>query len=134
MNNRFIASHGIGEIYVDPFQTTWSKFDSQLVRQKKEELPLFQFVLGLASLLYKYNTELMRENIWTRALILDLNNIIKQIVFSFEKIVDLSDDLFCTGDLSSNQDCIVAFDQFMNNKPFDFFLLFWRNKRDNGLY
>ena len=123
MNNRFIASHGIGEIYVDPFQTTWSKFDSQLVRQKKEELPLFQFVLGLASLLYKYNRELMRENIWTRTLILDLNNIIKQIVFSFEKIVDLSDDLFCTGDLCSNQDCIVAFDQFMNNKPFNFFTL-----------
>ena len=71
----------------------------------------------------------MRENIWTRALILDLNNIIKQIVFSFEKIVDLSDDLFCTGDLSSNQDCIVAFDQFMNNKPFDFFYSFGEIKR-----
>ena len=56
----------------------------------------------------------MRENIWTRTLILDLNNIIKEIAFSFEKIVDLSDDL-------SNQDCIVAFDQFMNNEPFDFF-------------
>ena len=124
MNNRCIASHGIGEIYVDPFQMTWSKFDSSLFNKKKEELPLFQFVLDLASLLYKYNRELMRENIWTRALILDLNNIIKQIVFSFEKIVDLSDDLFCTGDLSSNQDCIVAFDQFMNNKPFNFFYSF----------
>ena len=54
-------------------------------------------------------------------LILDLNNFIKEIVFSFEKIVDLSDDLFCTGDLHTKQDCIVAFDQFMNNEPFDFF-------------
>ena len=63
----------------------------------------------------------MRENIWTRTLILDLNKIIKEIVFSFEKIVDLSDDLFCTGDLRTKQDCIVAFDQFMNNEPFDFF-------------
>ena len=89
--------------------------------EKEEELPLFQLVLDLASLLYKYNQELMRENIWTRTLILDLHNIIKEIVFSFEKIVDLSDDLFCTGDLHTNKDCIVAFDQFMNNEPFDFF-------------
>ena len=44
-----------------------------------------------------------------------------KIVFSFEKIVDLSDDLFCTGDLRTKQDCILTFDQFMNNEPFDFF-------------
>ena len=120
MNNRFTASHGIREIYVDPFEMAWSKFDSCLFDRKKE-LPLFQLVLDLASLLYKYNRELMRENIWNKMLILDLNNIIKEIVFSFEKIVDLSDDLFCTGDLRTKQDCIVAFDQFMNNEPFDFF-------------
>ena len=120
MNNRFIASHGIGEIYVDPFEMARSKFDSSLF-DKKKELPLFQFVLDLASLLYKYNRELMRENIWTRTLTLDLNKIIKEIFFSFQKIVDLSDDVFCTGDLRTKQDCIDAFDQFMNNEPFDFF-------------
>ena len=59
MNNRFIASHGIGEIFVDPLQMAWSKFDFSLFDRKKE-LPLFQFVLDLASLLYKYNRELMR--------------------------------------------------------------------------
>ena len=89
MNNRFIASHGIGEIFVEPLQMAWSKFDSSLFDRKKE-LPLFQFVLDLASLLYKYHRELMRESIWNRTLILDLNNI-KEIVFSFEKIVDLSE-------------------------------------------
>ena len=113
MNNRFVASHGIGEIYVDPFEMTWSKFDSSLF-DKKKELPLFQFVLDSASLLYKDNRELLRENIWTRTLVLDLNKIIK-------KILDLSDDLFCTGDLRTKQDCIEAFDQCMNNEPFDFF-------------
>ena len=61
MNSRFTASHGIGEIYVDPFKMTWSKFDSSLFERKKE-LPLFQFVLDLA------NKELMRENISTRTL------------------------------------------------------------------
>ena len=29
-----------------------------------------------------------------------------KIFFSFEKIVDLSDYLFCTGDLTTRQDCI----------------------------
>ena len=62
----------------------------------------------------------MRKNIWTRTLILNLNKIIKEIVFSFEKIVDLSYDLFCTGDLRTKQDCFDVFDQFMNNEPFDF--------------
>ena len=47
--------------------------------------------------------------------------ICKEIAFSSEQIVGLSDDLFCTGDLRTKQDCILAFDQFMNNKPFDFF-------------
>ena len=84
MNNRFIASHCIGEIYVDSLEMAWSMFDSSLFDRKKE-LPLFQLVLDLASLLYKYNRELMRENIWNKMLILDLNNIIKEIVFSFEK-------------------------------------------------
>ena len=63
----------------------------------------------------------MRENIWNRMLILDLNNIIKEIVFSFEKIVVLSDDLFCTGDLRTRQDCIDVYEQFMNNEPLNFF-------------
>ena len=44
-----------------------------------------------------------------------------KIVFSFEKILDLSDDLFCIGDLTTRQDCIEAFNQFVNNEPFDFF-------------
>ena len=44
-----------------------------------------------------------------------------KIFFSFEKIVDLSDYLFCTGDLTTRQDCIEAFNQFMINEPFDFF-------------
>ena len=62
----------------------------------------------------------MRENIWNKTLILDLNNIIKEIVFSFEKTVDLSDDLFCIGDLTTKQDYIYAFEQFLDNEPFDF--------------
>ena len=120
MNNRFIAFHSIGEIFVDPFNMAWDKYNSSFFDRKKG-LPLFHLVLDLASLLYKYGGELMRENIWNRMLILDLNNIIKEIVFSFEKIVVLSDDLFCTGGLCTRQDCIDVYEQFMNNEPLNFF-------------
>ena len=40
MNNRFIASHGIGEIYVDPLEIAWSMFDSSLFDRKKRATPI----------------------------------------------------------------------------------------------
>ena len=120
MSTRFIASHGTGERYLDPLDMTWCMSNSSLFDGKKELL-LFQFVLDLASLLFRYNRSLMRENIYNRTLILELNNKIKQIVFSFEKIVGLCDDLVCTGDLATKQGCIDTFEQFMNNEAFDFF-------------
>ena len=52
MNNIFIASHGIGEM----IPSTWHGLSLILAcLTKKEELPLFQLVLDLASLLYKYS-------------------------------------------------------------------------------
>ena len=83
MNNRFIAFHSIGEIFVDPFDMAWDKYDSSFFDRKKG-LPLFHLVLDLASLFYKFGGELMRENILNRKLILDLNTIIKEKDFSFE--------------------------------------------------
>ena len=38
MNNRFIASHGIGEIFVEPLQMAWSMFDSSLFNKKRATL------------------------------------------------------------------------------------------------
>ena len=52
---------------------------------------------------------------------MDLDNIIKKLIFSFEKIASLFDDLFCTGDIVNNDQCIETFEQFLNNEPFDFF-------------
>ena len=74
MNNRFIASHGIGEIFVEPLEMAWSMLDSSLFNKKS--YPYFNSCWILLVYKYKYNRELMRENIWNRTLILDLNNII----------------------------------------------------------
>ena len=120
MANRFIASHSIGETYLEPFDMTWCMFDSGYFDEKKE-LSLFQFVLNLVSLMFRYNDSIANENIWNRTLIGDLDNIIKKMVFSIEKITSLSNDLFCTGDIATAKDCVKSFEQFMNNEPFDFF-------------
>ena len=120
MANRFIASHSIGETYLEPFDMTWCMFDSGYF-DKKKELSLFQFVLNLVSLMFRYNDSIANENIWNRTLIGDLDNIIKKMVFSIEKITSLSNDLFCTGDIATAKDCVKSFEQFMNNEPFDFF-------------
>ena len=119
MNNRFIASHGFGEVFVESLEMAWSKFDSSLFDRKKE-LPLFQFVLDLASLLYKYHRELMRESIWNRTLILDLNNI-KEIVFSFEKIVDLSEIYYVLETFTLNKIVLWLLINFCIMKHFIFF-------------
>ena len=120
MSNRFISSHGIGEIYLDPFDMTWCMFDSSYFDEKKE-LPLFQFVLDLASLMFRYDDSIVNKNIWNRTLIGDLHNIIKEMVFIFVKITSLSNDLFCTGDIATAKDCVKSFEQFMNKESFDFF-------------
>ena len=120
MANRFIAFHSIGETYLEPFDMTWCMFDSGYFDEKKE-LSLFQFVLNLVSLMFRYNDSIANENIWNRTLIGDLDNIIKKMVFSIEKITSLSNDLFCTGDIATAKDCVKSFEQFMNNEPFDFF-------------
>ena len=47
MNNIFIASHGIGEIYVDPFDMAWSKFNSSLF-DKKRRVALISISAGFS--------------------------------------------------------------------------------------
>ena len=85
MANRFIAFHSIGETYLEPFDMTWCMFDSGYFDEKKE-LSLFQFVLNLVSLMFRYNDSIANENIWNRTLIGDLDNIIKKMVLVLKKL------------------------------------------------
>ena len=41
---------------------------------------------------------------------------------SFEKIVSLTEDLFCTADIETNDQCIEVYQQYVNNKQLDFFI------------
>ena len=41
---------------------------------------------------------------------------------SFEKIVSLTEDLFCTGDIETSDQCIEVYQQYVNNEQLDFFI------------
>ena len=49
---------------------------------------------------------------------------------TFIKIKDLSEDMFCTGDIVTVDYCMEVYTQFLNNEPFDFFIAATREIRD----
>ena len=118
--NNFIFSTGVGEILLDPNDMQWYMADSSFF-DKKKDIPLSKFLLNLASFLCRNRQRIELQNISNKTLIMDLNRIIKKIILSFEKIESLCDDLFCTGNIVNNDQCIKTFEQFLSNEPFDFF-------------
>ena len=50
------------------------------------------------------------------------NKITSLLNFSFEKIVSLTEDLFCTRDIETNDQCIEVYQQYVNNEQLDFFI------------
>ena len=95
--------------------------DSSFFDKKKTDIPLFKFLLNIASFLCRNCQRIDLQNISNKTLIMDHNKIIKKLTFTFAKITSLCDDLFCTGNIVNNDQCIKTFEQFLNNEPFDFF-------------
>ena len=87
----------------------------------KKRYTLIQISIKYCNFLCRNRQRIELQNIWNKTLIMDFNRIIKKLIFSFEKIENLCDDLFCTGNIVNNDQCIKPFEQFLNNKPFDFF-------------
>ena len=117
--NNFIFSTGIGEILLDPNDMQWYIAESRFLIKK--DIPLFKLLLNIASFLCRNRQRIDLENISNKTLIMDCNSIIKKLTLSSEKIESLCDDLFCTGNILNNDQCIKTFEQLLNNKPFDFF-------------
>ena len=53
MNNLFIPSHGIGEIYIDHADMRRAQSESSCFNKKKD-IPLFKLLLDIASLVRRY--------------------------------------------------------------------------------
>ena len=109
MNNLplFIPSHGLAEIYLEPRNMHWYMFNSSFYNSKKG-IPFFKLLLDMKSLCTRYYMRISLrplEDTWHHILISDFNKITSLLILSFEKIVSLSEDLFCTGDIETIDQC-----------------------------
>ena len=84
----------------------------------------------LICLRMRYYTRLNGSAVGMPQVILDIGHLSAKIVCSFIKIKDLSEDMFCTGDIVTVDYCMEVYTQFLNNEPFDFFIAATREIRD----
>ena len=130
MNNQvFIPSHGIGEMYLDVSDMFWYYYESTIFNIDKE-IPFMKLLLDMSSLCMRYYTPLNGSAVDMPQVILDIGHLSAKIVRSFIKIKDLSEDMFCTGDIVTVDYCMEVYTQFLNNEPFDFFIAATREIRD----
>ena len=121
MNNQvFIPSHGIGEMYLDVSDMFWYYYESTIFNIDKE-IPFMKLLLDMSSLRMRYYVRLNGSAVSMPQVILDIGHLSAKIVRSFIKIKDLSEDMFCTGDIVTVDYCMEVYTQFLNNEPFDFF-------------
>ena len=78
----------------------------------------------------RYYTHLNGSAVGMPQVILDIGHLSAKIVCSFIKIKDLSEDMFCTGNIVTVDYCMEVYTQFLNNELFDFFIAATREIRD----
>ena len=79
-----------------------------------------KLLLDMSSLCMRYYTLLNRSAVGMPQVILDIRDLSTKIVRSIIKIKELSEDMFCTGDIVTVDCCMEVYTQFLNNEPFDF--------------
>ena len=122
MNNQvFIPLNGIGELYLDVFDMHWYCYESTLFNTDKE-IPFMKFLLDMASLRMRYYHRLNGNRLLVRQTIIDIGHTSAILVKTFIKIITLSEDLFCTGDIETVDYCMEVYRQFLNNELLDFFI------------
>ena len=130
MNNQvFIPSHGIGEMYLDVSDMFSYCYEFSTFNIDKE-IPVMKLLLDMSSLRMRYYTRLNGSAVGMPQVILDIGHLSAKIVRSFIKIKDLSEDIFCTGDILTVDYCMEVYTQFLNNEPFDLFIATTREIRD----
>ena len=89
-----------------------------------------KLLLDMSSLPMTYYTYLNGSAVGIPQVILDIGHLSAKIVCSFIKIKDLSEYMFCTGDIVTVDCCMEVYRQFLDNEPFDFFIAATRKIRD----
>ena len=129
MNNQvFISSHGIGKMYLDVSGMFWYCYESTVFNIDKE-IPFMKQLLDMSSYHMRYYMRLNGGAVGMPQ-VLDNGPLSAKILRSFIKIKDLSEDMFCAGDIVTVDYYMEVYTQFLNNEPFYIFIAATREIRD----
>ena len=117
-NNNFIKTHGVAEVVFDENEMDCYQAD-HFSFNKLKEIPFFSFLCNLDALHVKYG--MLQSQPFGSRLLRDLYVANIDLMKCFEKITDLCDDLYATGDIRDIEDSIQQISNYINNVPFDFF-------------
>ena len=119
----YIPSGSIGEIEFIPEEKNWHKTDAARFNEDKA-IPFTKLLTDLVGVISKYHRNEARmgryENF--RPLAVDILKTPSKLACSFKKIKELTDDLFCIGDIQTIDYCLEVYRQYRNGEQFENFL------------
>ena len=122
MNNQvFILSNGVRDIYLDLLDMYWYYYESSIFNIDKE-ICFLKLLLDMASLRMRRFMHINRDAVGTPHIISDIGEHSAKLICLFIKIKALSKDIFCTGDIATDDYCMEVCRQFLKGEPFDFFI------------
>ena len=108
MNGVFIPSHGIGEIRFDTRDLYWYRLNSSYFIINKE-ISFFKLLIDMASLRVRYFQRINANRIFLPQIIIDLGHATTYFILGFNKLKELSKDLFATGDIETLDYCLEVY-------------------------
>ena len=116
----YIPSGGVGETYLDRVDRHWYRHESS-DHAKEKVIPFLKILYELAGVRARYwtNQRRLRRNENLPQIITDIIKISTKIIKNFKRIQNLMEDLFCTGEIQTNDYCLKVYRQYIENKDFD---------------
>ena len=94
----FIPSHCIGEIRLDVRDLYWYMLNSSYINIEKE-ISFFKLLVDMASLRMRYFQRINTNRVFLSQVIINLGHSTTCFTLGFNKLKELSKDLFATGDI-----------------------------------
>ena len=123
MDDMFIPSHGIGEICLDVRDLYWYMLNSSYFNIEKE-ISFFKLLVDMASLLMRYFQRINANRVFLPQIIINLGHATTCFMLSFNKLKELSKDLFATGDIETLDYCLEVYGQHLDHEKLDFFIAY----------
>ena len=116
----FIPSHVIGEISLDVRDLYWYMSLSYFITEK--EIPFFKLLVGMASLRMRYFQKINANRVFLPQITINLGHATTSFMLGFNKLKELSKDLFVMGDIKTLDYCLEVYRQHLNYEKVVFFI------------